>query len=188
MRSFSVYALLFWRLALHWVARSWSPRGRVAIDQWMHPVTGREGSGAREAEISGEDHSELVLLGKRPASQSEYPCYDQRTCSILLPCRISTPCRYPPVFAPRCRWSLNLLCRGLYARRIGLYLLRQVIERIFALFSLLFAYCCQFFENRYFSIFGIIYCDMFFFFWRYLEFFLSQSKLMNRDFFKDFYS
>lgn len=184
MRSFSVYALLFWRLALHWVARSWSPRGRVAIDQWMHPVTGREGSGAREAEISGEDHSELVLLGKRPASQSEYPCYDQRTCSILLPCRISTPCRYPPVFAPRCRWSLNLLCRGLYARRIGLYLLRQVIERIFALFPLLVRVSLStLWKSIFFDFWYYLLRYVCFFFYRYLEFFLSQSKLMDRDFF-----
>lgn len=129
-RSFSVYSSSLAPVSPldgSLVIATWSCRDRSVV----HPITGREGTSTtwcREPEISEEDHSELVLLGKRPASQSEYPCYDQRTCSILLPCRISQPppstrCRYPPVYA-RCRWSLNLLCWE-NVRRVGLYLLRQ---------------------------------------------------------------
>lgn len=87
--------------------RSWSPRGRVAIDEWLHPTSGRESRGDK----SKEDHSELVLLGKHPASQSEYPCRWWTKLAAYCTLPHSTPV-HPvcnPCICGSFRWPLNLL-------------------------------------------------------------------------------
>ncbi|XP_068979954.1 uncharacterized protein [Bombus flavifrons] len=70
-RSFSVYSSSLAPVSPldgSLVIATWSCRDRSVV----HPITGREGTSTTwcfEPEISEEDHSELVLLGKRPASQ-----------------------------------------------------------------------------------------------------------------------